>query len=73
MQKLALVQLEQRELTNREMKQVKGGNQCACGCCDHLPGYSGNYDNGLANCKEPYSPLCWGNDPSLAFFFNVIN
>ena len=49
--KLALVQLEQHELTKREMKKVKGGNNCICGCCDHLPGYSGTDENGQANCN----------------------
>ena len=60
LQKLVLVQLEQHELTNREMKQVKGGNTCSCGCCDHLPGYSGNVDNGEANCSSSLSTNCWG-------------
>ena len=59
-----LVQLEQHELTNREMKNVKGGtwNSCGCGCCDHLPGYSGDYDNGHANCstRDGLTSRCGG-------------
>ena len=63
-QKLSLVQLEQHELTNREMKNVKGGSKCTCGCCDHLPGYSGAYENGKANCEGGLSAICDGGGGS---------
>ncbi|MDR2120444.1 MAG: TIGR04149 family rSAM-modified RiPP [Tannerella sp.] len=32
--KLMLVELERKELSGRQMKNVKGGaNYCLCGCC----------------------------------------
>ena len=62
--KLKLVQLEKNELTNREMKHVKGGRTCMCGCCDHLPGYSGNIDNGDANCLLGKRSECEGPNAS---------
>lgn len=56
--KLKLVQLEENELTSRKMKQIKGGKYCTCGCCDHLPGYSGTVDNSSTNCDNNLTTYC---------------
>ncbi|MDR2955468.1 MAG: hypothetical protein LBV43_10335 [Prevotella sp.] len=68
LKKLVLVQLEQNELTRREAGQVKGGiHSCACGYCDYLPGYSGCYDNGHANCTGNYNPTCMSGSGSNVY------
>lgn len=52
--KLVLLNLESKELNERQMSQIKGGNSCGCGCCYYSPTGGGSTDrgNGLANCKE---------------------
>jgi natural product precursor len=56
--KLMLIELERKELSQREMKHVKGGNTCGCACC-YAGGGGGSSinDNGGANCSgSMYSP-----------------
>jgi natural product precursor len=56
--KLVLFELESRELSGRQMKNVKGGvNSCLCGCCYAGSGGSSDQNNGNANCRSSsYSP-----------------
>jgi natural product precursor len=53
--KLILVELERKELAQREMKNVKGGLSapCECGCCYAGSGGGGSssFNNGQANCN----------------------
>ncbi len=62
--KLVLMNLEAKELSQRQMNQIKGGNSCGCGCC-YAGGGGGSSasDNGLANCKGSQSSYaCGGGD-----------
>lgn len=55
--KMTLVDLESKELSQRQMSQVKGGNSCGCGCCYSPPGGASSTDNGLSNCRNGQSFL----------------
>lgn len=45
MKNLNFETLAKRELSERELNSLSGGNVCGCGCA----GSSSNYDNGTAN------------------------
>lgn len=58
-QKIKLNNLAKNNLDNREMKELKGGNVCGCGCCYAGSGGSSTEANGSANNKSNYySPNC---------------
>lgn len=56
--KLVLMNLETKELSQRQMSQIKGGEykSCGCGCCyaneNTAARGSSSTDNGVANCKS---------------------
>jgi natural product precursor len=57
--KLVLIELERKELSQREMKHVKGGNTCGCGCCyAENGGGSSSGSNGAANCTNNFYSPC---------------
>jgi natural product precursor len=59
--KILLSKLEEKELTQREMKKITGGKSCSCGCCyEGSPGGSTTEDNGGANCKSSFTKTCHG-------------
>jgi natural product precursor len=45
--KLVLVELEKKELTQREMKKIRGGHSCTCAC--YSGGNSGSSPYGGSN------------------------
>lgn len=47
--KLSLARLGKEDLTDREMSQVRGGNNCGCGCqtSSKEANYSANWTNNL--------------------------
>ena len=57
--KLVLMNLEAKELSQRQMNQIRGGEykSCGCGCCyaGDKGGGSSSDDNGLTNCRESKS------------------
>ncbi len=60
LKRISLKKLAENSLDNREMRNLKGGNVCGCGCCyAGTPGGSSTTDNGNANNKSNYhSPGC---------------
>jgi natural product precursor len=56
---LVLVELESRELSGRQMKKLKGGNHCVCGCC-YAGGGGGSSSNmnADANCDGNLYSTC---------------
>lgn len=57
--KLVLLNLESKELNERQMSQIKGGNSCGCGCCYYGNGGSSDRGNGLKNCStNQHSSAC---------------
>jgi len=59
--KLALSQLAKKELTQRQMGNVKGGKHlivCTCGCCYADSGGSSTQVNRNANCELDTTTLC---------------
>lgn len=57
---LKLTQLNNTELSKKEMREIKGGGVCGCGCCyAGTKGRSSIEDNRDANnAKGLYSPDC---------------
>lgn len=49
LQRIKLNKLAENSLANREMKELKGGNVCTCGCHYVNSGGSSSLDNGSAN------------------------
>lgn len=53
--KIKLNKLADNSLAQREMKGIKGGACCSCGCFYANQGGSSTQDNGVANAKHCYS------------------
>ena len=72
LKQLKLNQLSREDLNNRQMKSLKGGNSCGCGChYANEPGGASTFDNQNANSASGYasyggSSLCWEWDPVRA-------
>lgn len=48
LEKISLKKLAENSLANREMREIKGGAVCGCGCCYAGTGGSSSTDNGNA-------------------------
>lgn len=64
---LALSQIAKKELSRRQMKYVKGGKTCFCGCCYYPEQGSGDvnangcamyHGGGSSNCPEGWNGNC---------------
>jgi natural product precursor len=65
-ERLKLNQLSKEELQKRELKQLKGGNECVC-CCGYAgePGGYSTGDNALANYQSGYTESY--GDPAFCY------
>ncbi|ATR96311.1 MULTISPECIES: TIGR04149 family rSAM-modified RiPP [Bacteroidales] len=61
LQKIKLNKLAENSLANREMKKIKGGNCCTCGCMYANSGGSSSTDNRNANHKNDLDSTYFGD------------
>ena len=70
-ERLKLNQLSKEELQKRELKQIKGGNQCVC-CCGYAgePGGAPTGEYALANYNAGYEQSY--GDPEFCVCFDSL-
>lgn len=66
LKKLKLTQLGQQELAERQMSQIRGGNNCGCECAgssSKSTNHSANWDNNLSSPNPGGGGWCsWEGD-----------